>query len=72
MKSRNQGTVQKGFNGAGASKDQQGSVSFASHLLRSNGLLSLFQIAVGFGLLLCCVLVCGFGGFVAHGVLPFV
>ena len=73
MRSRNpKERTTKRFKGAGAPENQTGLRSFASHLLRSGGLLSLFQIAVRFGLFLCCVLVCCFWGLVAHGILPFV
>jgi len=62
----------KGLMAPARPRTKQGLVPFASHLLRSNDLLSLFQIAIGLGLFLRCVLVYCFGGFVAHGVMPFV
>ena len=49
-----------------------GLLLFASHLLGGDSLLLLLQIAIGFGLFLRCVFVYCFGGFVAHGILPFV
>jgi hypothetical protein len=51
---------------------QTGLLLFAGRLLCGNRLRSLLLSAIGFGLLLCCVLVYCFGGLVAHGVLTFV